>query len=306
MNQPQANTNPPSIGVLGCGYVGQQLLNLQPLNLQPLNQQPWHQSSWYSIHNNDPKLPYNSVPFSLDNPDSWHLLPHQADWLVLTIPPAYQDREKESQRLTNWCQWMALNRPALKRLIYISTIGVYAEQGGVWTEQSRCEPSLLRGHLRLDSETILQHYFQSTAIRCGGIYGQGRNIVEKLMAGEAVFRGNKPLYRIHVDDLTGLIISLINQGEHIPSLNAVDDQAASQDEIIDWLRQQPGFNQQAPTTLTFQNKRLDVSEEKQPTEQRIVSNQRLLSTLGYRLKYPTYQTGLAFSNPTAATRIDLT
>lgn len=278
MQQISANKTPPCIGVLGCGYVGQQLL---------LTQQ-WHPSSWYNVHQNDPQLHYPSVLFSLDDPDSWDALPQQADCLVLTIAPAYQDAVKESQRLTSWCEWMQVNRPGLKRLIYISTIGVYAEQAGTWTEQSPCEPTSLRGLLRLESETVLQRYFKTTSIRCGGIYGPTRNIMAKLAAGKAVFRGNKPVYRIHIDDLVGIISALINDVNcDVQSLNAVDDRAMSQDEIIEALSQQPAVKQML-SQAKFQQKRLDI-DEGGVSGQRVVSNRALLATLGFRLQHPVYR-----------------
>lgn len=267
-----------SIGVLGCGYVGQQLLK----------QQQWHQTSWYSVHQHDAKLNYQSVPFSLDDANSWPAIPHQVDCLVMTIPPSYQDVTKERQRLQLWCQWMQVNRPQLQRLVYISTTGVYAEQAGIWTEQSPCQPSMLRGELRLNSENLLAEYFQTTAIRCGGIYGRGSNIVEKLKAGKMIYCGNKPMYRIHVDDLVGIMTTLVNNGNsHIRCLNAVDDQSVSQDEIITWLQQQPKL---ADLTLNFQAKRLDADAN---VAARVISNQALSTILGYQLKYSSYQAGLA-------------
>ncbi len=272
------------IGVLGCGYVGQQLL--QQLLQQQWHHFSWHRSSWYTVHHNDAQLAYQSIGFSLDNADSWDNLPQQADCLVFTIPPGYQDRQKEAQRLTDWCDWMKLNRPGLKRLIYISTIGVYSDDADIYTEQSQCRPSSLKGHLRLMSEQILSRYFQCSAIRCGGIYGPERNIVEKLLAGKAVYRGNKPMYRIHLEDLVNIITQLVEQSTAIDCINAVDGHSASQDEIIEWLLQQPYFKEQAPQSLNFQRKRLDADAT---AVARIISNRLIFAGLGYRLQYPNFK-----------------
>jgi nucleoside-diphosphate-sugar epimerase len=281
------------IGVLGCGYVGQQLL-AQPFLAQPfLAQQSWHSSSWHTVYNHRPDSGFTAVAFSLDEPDSWHSLPSHADCLVLTIPPGYQDVELETQRLFRWCQWMAVNRSALKRLIYLSTIGVYSTESGVYNENDHCQPDGLRGQLRLDTEQLLQKYFQCTAIRCGGIYGAGSNIVDKLLAGDPVYRGNKAVYRIHVDDLVGIISQLISQPWQYKAVNAVDDRSASQDEVIDWLMLQSEFAARVGQTLSFHDKRLDNPVTHQVTApKRVISNNLLLEGLGYRLKYPSYQQGL--------------
>ena len=283
------------IGVLGCGYVGKRLLTGRE----------WGKASWYGVHQNDPGIPGNKVAFSWANQSSWANLPHHADWLVVTIPPVYKECEQERQRLTQWCEWMVENRPNLKRLIYISTTGVYGSGSGVWTEQSECVPNALGGQLRLVSEQVLQQYFQCTVLRCGGIYGPGSNIVERCYAGEPVFRGNKPVYRIHVDDLTGIIgavvgLDIVEQGivdRDISgaAFNVDDNGAASQDELLNWLMSQAKFAAVVGEGFLdgserFRAKRLDAVDA--AAEDRIVSNMALAVKLGYQLRFATYQQGL--------------
>jgi nucleoside-diphosphate-sugar epimerase len=277
------------IGVLGCGYVGQRLLTGRE----------WGKASWYGVHQNDPNIAGNKVVFSWAVQSSWSNLPSHADWLIVTIPPVYKACEQELQRLTLWCEWMAENRPNLKRLIYISTTGVYGSGSGVWNEQSECVPNALGGQLRLVSEQVLQQYFQCTVLRCGGIYGPGSNIVERCYAGEPVFRGNKPVYRIHVDDLTGIIGAIVtrgigDKGVTAATFNVVENGAASQDELLNWLMSQAKFKDVVgegflDDTERFRAKRLDADES---NEDRIVSNMALAMKLGYQLRFATYQQGL--------------
>jgi hypothetical protein len=289
IHKPRMTIQMTDIGILGCGYVGQRLLTGRE----------WGKASWYGLHHNDPNIPGNKVAFSWADQRSWANLPHHTDWLVVTIPPVVKDCEQERQRLTQWCEWMAVNRPALKRLIYISTTGVYGLGSGVWSEQSECEPDALGGQLRLVSEQVLQQYFECTVLRCGGIYGSGSNIVERCYAGTPVFRGNKPVYRIHVDDLTGIIGAIVDRGVGdsvtAAAFNVVDNGAASQDELLNWLMSQPEFTAVVGEGFLddpekFRAKRLDAVDG--VNEDRIVSNMALTMKLGYQLRFATYQQGL--------------
>jgi hypothetical protein len=268
------------IGVLGCGYLGKHLLS----------RRQWSADSWYSVHKNVPDLPYIAVQFSWVAHATWPALPHEADWLILTIPPVHDNCEQEKQLLVEWCEWMAVNRPHLKRLIYISTTGVYGSDEGVWTPQSECRPDGVRGQLRLDCESILSQYFQCTAIRAGGIYGPGSNLIEKIYAGMPVYGGNKPVYRIHVEDLVGIIEAIMNCPSPGAAHNAVDDKAASQDEVIEWLCQQAAFKAGFDGPITFNPKRLDADGG---AKRRVVSNQSLTDVLDYHLIYPTFKHGLS-------------
>jgi nucleoside-diphosphate-sugar epimerase len=273
------------VGVLGCGYVGQQLLTTKS----------WAATSWYTVHQHDAQLNYNAVAFVLDQPATWPSLPEHADCLIFTIPPTSQDRALERASLVAWGEWMKVNRPQLKRLIYFSTTGVYAETPAHYTEQSPAEPSLNRGFLRLDSEQLLAQYFDVVSLRCGGIYGSGNNMVEKILAKQPLFAGNKLMYRIHVGDLVGVIATLVNKisdGQFDftqPYFNLVDDEAICQDEIIDWLLSQPQLSKERIGTVNIRDKRLDADTT---APARTVCNKALSEQLGYQLLYPGYQSGL--------------
>ncbi|NQZ06308.1 MAG: hypothetical protein HRT35_04020, partial [Algicola sp.] len=130
--------------------------------------------------------------------------------------------------------------------------------------------------------------------------GPGSNIVERCYAGEPVFRGNKPVYRIHVDDLTGIIgavvdLDIVDRGIGGAAFNVVDNGAASQDELLNWLMSQAKFAAVMGDGFLddperFRAKRLDAVDA--TNEERIVSNMALAMELGYQLRFATYQQGL--------------
>ena len=77
------------------------------------------------------------------------------------------DPEAEKVRLNQWGEWMYKNRPNLKRMIYISSTGVYPKRNGLWHEDSKFEPETNSGKLRLVTENTLGRFFKLHVVRSG-------------------------------------------------------------------------------------------------------------------------------------------
>ena len=262
------------IGIFGCGFVGQQVFT----------QFNWHQNSWFTRTASSNE----GAEFNIDDTNTWQNLPEKADCLLVSFPPAFKTTEQEAARLRAWCTWMNKARPTIKRLIYISTTGVYAEQPGHFDENSPTEPSHLRGELRLCSEQVLGEYFDSVTIRCGGIYGPKRNIISKIKSGKAIFAGNKKVYRIHVEDLANMVALIANNWPEHKVFHGVDSISASQDEVIAWLKTQTVWDELEPS-FKLNEKRLDDDSNAAP---RTIEQNNLLKCFSYQLKYPSFKEGL--------------
>ena len=265
-----------TIGVLGCGFVGEQVLRQFTWSNQ--NSHSWftHRlgSSAKAIDN------YQAIGFDIDDNNTWSNLPKHADCLLVTLPPKHKNIQDETQRLAAWCQWMQANRAGITKLIYISTTGVYAETPGHFDESSPCKPSHLRGELRLVSEQVLAQYFDMVTVRCGGIYGPKRNIISKIKSGKAIFAGNKKVYRIHVEDLANMVALIATQWPTLDVFHGVDGKSTSQDEVIAWLKTQAVWEVLA-ASFKLQTKRLD--DDLAP---RVIAQQNVFNEFGYRLRYP--------------------
>jgi len=264
----------PPVGILGLGFLGQILA--REFSAVPESWGTWHKT----------QLTETPIPvflFDWANENSWSVLPETAATLVLTIPPLLKNLETETKRLHNWSKWMQMNRPEQKRLLYISTTGVYPKRNGIWTENSEFEADTLSGKLRLLTEKILSQYFSLQVVRPGGIYGYGRGIDVRLKSGKPIPVSGTPVHRIHVKDLARIICHLVDNPDAPNCVNAVDLEAKPSWEVAKWL---------------IEN-RNDLTEEMLPdaddclpgTPQRIISNQRLLE-LGLTLSYPTFREGM--------------
>jgi nucleoside-diphosphate-sugar epimerase len=181
---------------------------------------------------------------------------------------------------------MQQNRPQQQRLIYISTTGVYPRQPGLWNEDMPLRPDSPSGQLRLQTEQVLCEFFKVQVVRPGGIYGPGRNLVERLKAGKGIPETPKLTHRIHVCDLAGIVAWLVQHPEGPGCVNAVDQEARSSWEVAEWLVQHhPELN---PEMLPEQSK--SVLPENAP--ERRIDNQRLLREMDYKLRFPTFREGM--------------
>jgi hypothetical protein len=201
------------IGILGLGFLGK-ILSSDWADIQ---------ESWGTWHKNSPPESALKVfPFDLNRETSWTALPEFPETLVLTIPPMLNDPEAEKIRLNQWGEWMNKNRPNIKRMIYISSTGVYPKRNGLWHEDSEFEPDTNSGKLRLITEKTLGSYFKLHVVRPGGIYGNGRGIDVRLKSGKNIPVSGTPVHRIHVKDLAGIVFHLLNNPESARCVNAVD------------------------------------------------------------------------------------
>lgn len=137
-------------------------------------------------------------------------------------PPLSGDTDP---RLRNW---LALNRP--RRLVYISTSGVYGDCENRWIDETEpLKPKTPRGQRRLDAENALaecaaQTGLETVILRVPGIYGPGRLPIERLRKNLAVINADEcpTTNRIHADDLADAAIAAAERGRPGAAYNIAD------------------------------------------------------------------------------------
>ena len=265
------------VGILGLGFLGK-ILSSELTSFE---------ESWGTWHKTPP--PEKTFPvfhFDWADENCWDSLPETSATLVLTIPPLLKNPQGETDRLHLWGKWMRQNRPQLKRLIYISTTGVYPKRNGIWSEDSEFEADTLSGQLRLLTEKILSQYFQLQVIRPGGIYGFGRGIDVRLKLGKQIPLSSTPVHRIHVHDLARITLHLLENPFCTACVNAVDLEAKPSWEVAHWLIK----NRDDLTEEMFE----ENTDYLPGSPQRIISNKNLLE-LDIPLRYPTFRQGMMSS-----------
>ncbi len=271
------NTAFSPVGILGLGFLGQILA--REFSAVP--------ESWGTWHLTPPPEPIlSNFSFDWANENNWSALHEIPVTLVLTIPPLLNNPEMEAERLHLWGKWMSHNRPELKRMIYISSTGVYPKLNGIWREDAEFEADTNSGKLRLLTEKVLSKYFTLKIIRPGGIYGSGRGIDVRLKSGKPIPVSGTPGHRIHVKDLARIICHLVDNPDAPNCVNAVDLEAKPSWEVARWLIE----NREDLTEDMFPDPAV-ISSSLPETPQRKISNQRLLD-LGITLRYPTSREGM--------------
>jgi nucleoside-diphosphate-sugar epimerase len=128
------------------------------------------------------------------------------------------DRSAEPDIHTVYAQGLANVLAAMptsvKRVIYISTTGVYGAAGGDWVdEQTFPDPQREGGKASLAAEEVLRNHpigKNSIILRLAGIYGPNRvPYIDKLRAGEPLAVPSEGwLNLIHVDDAAAIVVAV--------------------------------------------------------------------------------------------------
>jgi nucleoside-diphosphate-sugar epimerase len=182
---------------------------------------------------------------------------------------------------------------SIGRFVYISSTGVYGQTASQRVdEESICEPQREGGRACLAAERLLTGNAvadRAVILRLAGIYGPERLPRQAdLMAGRPLTVDPKGLINlIHVDDAVSAVLAASTANLAMPRCFTVSDGQPVQrcDFYAELARQlgtdPPQFVEPAPTS----NSRGSTSKR--------VANDRMLTELGVRLRYPSYREGLA-------------
>ncbi|MTW19681.1 SDR family oxidoreductase [Allochromatium palmeri] len=228
-----------------------------------------------------------SMPCSLAGTRLFHLIP----------PPAQGREDLHTQRLIETFDQAGHPR----RLVYISTTGVYGDCGGAWVDEDwPTRPTLERSLRRLDAEERLRRWSQEQGgelivLRVAGIYGPGRLPLERLRRGLPLVRPEEAPYsnRIHVDDLVAICLAAMERGRHGAIFNVSDGHPSTMTEYFLQLAEAAGLPRPPLVTMAEASAHLSEGMMGYMSESRRLSNRRVREELGVECRYPTLTEGLA-------------
>ena len=178
---------------------------------------------------------------------------------------------------------------------YLSTTGVYGDQGGDWVDENApLTPSTKRGKARVAAEAawadlgLPLHIF-----RLAGIYGPGRGPFEKVRRGTArrIIKEGQVFSRIHVDDIAATVFASIQRPNPGAAYNVCDDDPAPPQDVIAHAAELLGLP--LPPAVPFEDADMTPIARSFYSDSKRVKNERIKTELGVDLKYPDYRTGLA-------------
>ncbi|PWB30313.1 NAD(P)-dependent oxidoreductase [Pseudomonas sp. SDI] len=276
----------PSVLIVGCGDVGGRLA-------KQLLVEGWRVAG---LRRNTGALPEKVVGICADLekagecPGDWPTV--SPDYLVYSVAAnqhdeaGYQSAYVEGLRTV--LRWLAERGQAPRRLLFVSSSSVYAQQGGEWVDETAAtEPDGYSGRVMLEAEQLaLASGIPASVVRLTGIYGPGREwLLSQVRQGYRVTE-EPPLYgnRIHAEDAAGLLAFLLKADQQGRALDdyyiGVDDAPAPLAEVVAWLREYMGVTQWSE------------QERVRRTGSKRCSNARARA-LGWAPQYPSYKEGYA-------------
>lgn len=189
--------------------------------------------------------------------------------------------------------------PRLKRIVYLSTIGVYGDHGGAWIDETaETRPTNFRSVLRLAAETQWSELGAASGkevyiLRLSGIYGPGRNVVLKLRDGTAkrLIKPGQVFNRIHVADISAAIEACLFKAAPGGIYNITDDEPAPPQDVVTYAAGLIGVK--PPPEQDFVAADLTPMARSFYGENKRVANARMKRELGVVLAFPTYREGIA-------------
>lgn len=210
-----------------------------------------------------------------------------------------------------------------KRLVYISTSGVYGDCEGAWVDETRpARPSVDRARRRWDAEQTLRRWRATSprpgplvtrdkdggrmrsdsgrdrrelvVLRVAGIYGPGRLPLERIRRclplvhePEAPFSN-----RIHADDLVEVCVAAMERGRAGALYNACDGSPSTMTDYFCRVADVAGLPRPPTISLDEAQGRLSTGMMSYMRESRRLSNRRVRQELGVQLRFPALEDGI--------------
>ena len=218
-----------------------------------------------------------------------------ATHVLSCIPPLLSGEDPVLNKLKT----QLLNSKNLKWVGYLSTTGVYGDAKGTWVDENTApNPQQERSIRRFSCEKEwLETKLPIQILRLPGIYGPRRSAFESLLNGtiKMIDKPGQVFSRIHVDDIAGAVLFLINlysQGKNPTVVNVADDLPTNNLEVIDYAAKLA--NKPLPSKVPFEIAKTTMSPMALSfwKENRKVDNNLLCKKLGYSLIYPNFKSGL--------------
>ncbi len=235
----------------------------------------------------------------LDDRASLQRLAGLADCVLHLAPPPAAGQD--DRRTRNLLAALGKGKSLPRRLIYVSTTGVYGDcSGAAIDETRRLNPESARAGRRVAAENSLRAWGRRTGVtvsilRAPGIYAADRLPLERLQKGLPALVDRDDVYtnHIHADDLAAACIAAMRRGGSNRVYNVVDDSDLKMADYFD--RVADAFALPRPPRLT----RAEAGQCLSPLqmsfmrESRRIGNRRLKEELNLRLAYPTVDDGIA-------------
>lgn len=275
--------------IVGCGDIGRRVARLAQAQGDSVTALVRTAASRDELH----KLGIDVIQADLDGA----IAPLDVDgrWILYLAPPPAKGREDPRMR-----HLLRALRGTPRRLLYLSTTGVYGDCQGEWVEETHAvAPAAERAMRRLDAERQLSACcsdkgWSFVIMRVAGIYGRSRLPLQRLRERQPVLRAGQAPYtnRIHEDDLARIALGLLERGVDGEVYNVSDGHPDTMSDYFKLVASYAGLPQPPEIDMREASRSLTAGMLSYLQESRRISNRKMMDLLGIKLRYATLEEGL--------------
>lgn len=216
-----------------------------------------------------------------------------ADALLVSVPPGPEG----DPILTRFADAVGA-APRLRWIGYLSTVGVYGDQGGAWIDETGgTRPANPRSQQRVAAEEAWLALGEASGtpvhiFRLAGIYGPGRSPLRKLAEGTAkrLVKPGQVFNRVHVDDIAAVLAASLERPRAGAIYNVSDDEPAPPQDVVTFAAEIAGV--EPPPEEPFETAELSPMARSFYGDNKRVRNRLIREEFGVRLAFPSYREGL--------------
>lgn len=175
-----------------------------------------------------------------------------------------------------------------KRLLYLSSTGVYGDTGGAWVDESAPTGTGRRtARAEADREWLVR---RAVVLRLPGIYGPDRSALDRVREGKAhrIDLPGQVFSRVHVEDIASGVIAALDAPAG--AYNLADDLPCSQNAVIEEASRLLALP--PPPLQSLEEAQLSPMARAFYAENRRVANGKAKRVLGWSPRYATHREGL--------------
>jgi len=187
-----------------------------------------------------------------------------------------------------------------RRIVLISTTGVYGDSQGAWIdEDTPVNPQADRAVRRVSAEQILQRWADNThcqiqILRVPGIYAKDRLPIARLEKGLPIVNEDEAGFtnRIHADDLARVCKAAMECETHNHIINVTDGNPSTMTDYFNHVADFANLPRPPQISLQEAEQTLSPGMVSYLKESRRIRNDKMLEVLGIELIYPSLDASL--------------
>lgn len=218
----------------------------------------------------------------------------ESEVILITAPP---HEEEGDPVLSRFKPQLIAACPTFRWIGYLSSTGVYGDHHGQWVDETSSSlPHCARAQRRLDAEQAWLEIYQDYQLpvhlfRLSGIYGPGRNALEKIQSGKdyTIVKPGQFFSRTHVQDICLALIASMQEPTPGEYYNISDDLPAPLHEVDQYAAQLLNVTLRS---IPYEQSTLSPMAKEFFSTNKKVSGQKIKQRLKIQWQYPDYREGL--------------